>query len=151
MNSVTYRRAVPTDKPAIERLFEEMLASVGDGETEGYENGYLDKFFGGGDVIYVAVSHGEVVGYVSVELHPDCVYIDDISVTEKYRGMGIGTKLIKFAERYAAHSSVPAAALHVERSNTSARYLYQRLGYAVTDEDESRFRMGDIHGRRSDS
>ena len=141
MYNVTYRRAVPNDKPAIERLFEEMLASVGDGETEGYENGYLDKFFGGGDVIYVAVAKENVVGYVSVELHHDFVYLDDLSVTEKYRGMGIGTKLIKFAERYAADSNVPEAVLHVERSNTAARYLYQRFGYAVTDEEENRFRM----------
>ena len=139
--NITYRRAVPADIPAIERLFAEMLASVGDDETEGYESGYLDKFFGGGDVIYVAVSDGEVVGYISVEVYPDFVYLDDLSVTEAFRGMGIGTKLIKFAERYAADSSVSSAALHVERTNTAARYLYQRLGYAVTDEDESRLKM----------
>ncbi|MBR6069591.1 MAG: GNAT family N-acetyltransferase [Ruminococcus sp.] len=138
---VTYRRAVPADIPVIERLFADMLASVGDDETEGYESGYLDKFFGGGDVIYVAVSDGEVVGYISVEVYPDYVYLDDLSVTEAFRGMGIGTKLIKFAERYAADSSVSSAALHVERTNTAARYLYQRLGYAVTDEDESRLKM----------
>ena len=139
--NVTYRRAVPADIPAIERLFAEMLASVGDEETGGYESGYLDKFFGGGDVICVAVSDGDVVGYVSVELYPDFVYLDDLSVTESFRGMGIGTKLIKFAERYAADSNVPMASLHVERSNTAARYLYQRLGYSVSGEEESRFRM----------
>jgi len=139
--NVTYRRAVPADIPAIERLFAEMLASVGDEETGGYESGYLDKFFGGGDVIYVAVSDGDAVGYISVELYPDFVYLDDLSVTERFRGKGIGTKLIKFAERYAADSNVPMTSLHVERSNTAARYLYQRLGYAVSGEEDDRFRM----------
>ena len=139
--NVTYRRAVPADIPAIEQLFAEMLASVGDKGCGGYENGYLDKFFGGGDVIYVAVSDGDVVGYVSVELYPDFVYLDDLSVTERFRGKGIGTKLIKFAERYAADSNVPVTSLHVERSNTAARYLYQRLGYAVSGEEDERFRM----------
>ena len=138
---VTYRRAVPADIPAIEQLFAEMLASVGDEETGGYESGYLDKFFGGGDVIYVAVSDGDAVGYISVELYPDFVYLDDLSVTERFRGKGIGTKLIKFAERYAADSNVPMTSLHVERSNTAARYLYQRLGYAVSGEEDDRFRM----------
>lgn len=139
--NATYRRAVPADIPAIERLFAEMLASVGNEESGGYESGYLDKFFGGRDVIYVAVSDGETVGYVSAELYPDFVYIDDISVTKRFRGMGIGTKLIRYAELYAADSGIPMASLHVERSNTAARCLYQRLGYAVADEDESRFRM----------
>lgn len=139
--NVTYRRAVPADIPAIEQLFAEMLASVGDKGGGGYENGYLDKFFGGGDVIYVAVSDGDVVGYISVELYPDFVYLDDLSVTERFRGKGIGTKLIKFAERYAADSNVPMTSLHVERSNTAARYLYQRLGYAVSGEEDDRFRM----------
>ena len=139
--NVTYRRAVPADISAIEQLFAEMLASVGDEETGGYENGYLDKFFGGGDVIYVAVSDGDVVGYISVELYPDFVYLDDLSVTERFRGKGIGTKLIKFAERYAADSNVSMTSLHVERSNTAARYLYQRLGYAVSGEEDDRFRM----------
>ena len=138
---VTYRRAVPADIPVIERLFADMLASVGDDETEGYESGYLGKFFGGGDVIFVAEAGGEVVGYVSVEFYPDFVYLDDLSVAEKYRGIGIGTKLIALAENYAEDRGVPAVSLHVERTNTSARYLYQRLGYAVTDEDESRLKM----------
>ena len=80
--NVTYRRAAPADIPAIERLFAEMLSSIGADGVSGYDDGYLDKFFGGGDVIYVAVSDGEVVGYISVEVYPDHVYLDDLSVTE---------------------------------------------------------------------
>ena len=141
MKKVAYRRAVPTDKPVIERLFEELLRTVGDDETDGFEDGYLDKFFGGQDLIYVADSDGETIGFVSVELYPDYVYIDDIAVTERFRGMGIGTKLIGLAERYAVERNVPSAVLHVTRTNISARYFYQRLGYTVTDDEESRFRM----------
>ncbi|MDO4862712.1 MAG: GNAT family N-acetyltransferase [Ruminococcus sp.] len=139
--NVTYRRAVPSDIPAIERLFEAMLASVGADGISGYEDGYLGKFFGGGDVIYVAEEGGEAVGYISVEVYPDFVYLDDLSVAEKWRGKGIGTELIALAEQYAAGRGVPAVSLHVARTNTSARYLYQRLGYAVSDEEDSRFRM----------
>ena len=141
MNSVTYRRAVPTDKPAIERLFAEMLKSVGEDGSDRYEDGYLDKFFDGLDRIYVAEADSEVVGYISVELYPDFVYIDDISVTKSFRGMGIGTKLIALAEQYASERDVPTSVLHVKRTNIAARYLYQRLGYNVTDDEESRFRM----------
>lgn len=141
MKNVSYRRAVPTDKSAVEWLFEELLRTVGDDETDGFEDGYLDKFFGGLDLIYVAESDGETVGFVSVELYPDHVYIDDIAVTERFRGMGIGTKLIGLAERYAVERKVPSAVLHVERTNILARYFYQRLGYTVTDDEEIRFRM----------
>ena len=139
--NITYRRAVSADTPAIERLFADMLRSVGADGISGYEDGYLDKFFGGSDVIFVAEAGGEVVGYVSVEVYPEFVYLDDLSVAEKYRGNGIGTKLIALAEQYAEDREVPAVSLHVARTNTSARYLYQRLGYAVSDEEESRFRM----------
>lgn len=140
--NINYRKSVRTDIPVIEQLFTEMLKSVpGSDAIVGYERGYLEKFFDSDDAIYVAEKGGEVIGYISVEAYPGSAYIDDLCVTKKLRGIGIGTKLIKLAEQYAENRGASDVSLHVARTNTAARYLYQRLGYAVSDEEESRFKM----------
>jgi hypothetical protein len=69
MYIIRYRKAVPGDIPAIERLFKDMVMSVTHSDrVAGYEDGYLDKFFGGRDVIYAAEENGRIVGYISVEV-----------------------------------------------------------------------------------
>ena len=80
MNTV-FRQAVREDIPVIEELFREMLRSVsGSANVEGYEEGYLDKFFSdSGDIIYAAEAEGRIVGYISVEACPDYIYLDDLS------------------------------------------------------------------------
>ena len=140
---IVYRKAVRGDIPAIEKLFMEMLRSVNSCEdAAGYEDRYLNKFFSeSGGVIYVSEAEGGVIGYISVELHDSFIYLDDLSVAEKSRGKGIGTKLIEFAERYGRDKSVVTAVLHVEKSNEKAYRLYTRLGYAVTADEGSRYRM----------
>ena len=51
-----YRKATISDSERIAGLFEEMLRTIyHTQDVEGYENGYLDKFFSAGDdLIYVA-------------------------------------------------------------------------------------------------
>lgn len=137
------RQAVPADKPYIEKLFAEMLRSIyNTDDTEEYEAGYLDKFFGGSaDRIFVAVVNGETAAYISVEAYPEHIYLDDFSVSEKYRKIGIGTALVKRAEEYAGELGLTDVELHVEKSNASALRLYEKLGYRIADEEESRFKM----------
>ena len=140
---IAYRKAVREDIPAIEELFAEMLKSVNGCENVGgYKDGYLDKFFSeSGDVIYVSEAEGRVIGYISVESHDGFIYLDDLSVAEKSRGSGIGTRLIELAERYGTDKSVRSAVLHVEKSNKKAHRLYTKLGYTVSADEGSRYRM----------
>lgn len=150
----TIRKAVKEDEPQINALFKEMLRSVYSiGDAEGYEAGYLDKFFTNGDRndwICAAEANGSIVGYLSIEVHHEpesFIYLDDLSVTENFRGMGIGTKLIKTAEGFAEKLNIPAVVLHVEKTNKSAFRLYERLGYSILNDENTllcmntRFRM----------
>ena len=93
-----YRKAELSDSKRIAELFIEMLRTIyNTNDVDGYENGYLDKFFSESeDLIYVAELDKEVVAFLSIEVYKDdgYVYLDDLSVTEKYRDKGIGTKLI---------------------------------------------------------
>ena len=113
-------------------------------DVDGYENGYLDKFFSESeDLIYVAELDKEVVAFLSIEVYKDdgYVYLDDLSVTEKYRDKGIGTKLISLAEDYSKDIGVSAIVFHVEKTNVNAHKLYRKLGYMDNEDQGNRMRM----------
>ena len=137
------RIAVPADEQKIRELFVEMLTTIYRTEdAEGYEYGYLDKFWAGQeDRIYVAEDR-EVVAFLSVEVHHEPVkyiYLDDFSVTEAYRNKGIGSELIRAAESYAKESRITAVLLHVEKTNEPAMRFYERSGYSIYRDDGTRY------------
>ena len=140
------RRANTSDKSRIEQLFNEMLRSIYHTDTdEGYEDGYLDGFFDSPDrLIYVTCVNSVAEGYISIEIHGEdngFLYLDDFSVSEKYRGKGMGTALIKKAEEYAVKNGIGAIVLHVEKANSGAFKLYKKLGYSISEEQDDRLKM----------
>ena len=140
-----YRKAELSDSKRIEELFIEMLRTIyNTNDVDGYENGYLDKFFSESeDLIYVAELDKEVVAFLSIEVYKDdgYVYLDDLSVTEKYRDKGIGTKLISLAEDYSKDIGVSAIVFHVEKTNENAHKLDRKLGYMDNEDQGNRMRM----------
>ena len=140
-----YRKAKSSDSERIAELFEEMLRSIYQTkDVEGYEDGYLDRFFSeGDDLIYVAELGNEVVAFLSIEVYREdgYIYLDDLSVTAAYRDQGIGTKLVSLAEDYAESTGIPAIVLHVEKTNESAHHLYRKLGYADHEDQGKRILM----------
>ena len=137
------RTAVPGDEGRIRELFVEMLQTIYDtDDVKGYGDGDLDRFWDRSrDRIYVA-EDGQVVAYLSVEVHSDPVdhiYLDDFSVTAAYRSKGIGSELIRAAEAYAEELGIAAVLLHVEKSNQSAMRFYERLGYSLFRDDGHRY------------
>lgn len=142
----TLRKAGSADRERIEALFVEMLRSIyHTDDVKPYEEGYLDRFFSGGeDWICVAQEGDETAAFLSIEVHRErenYLYLDDLSVTERCRNAGIGTALIERAEAYAKEIGVPAVVFHVEKANEAAHRLYSRLGYSVCREDGSRLLM----------
>ena len=136
------RTAVPADEERIRELFLEMLRTIYRTEdVKGYGDGALDRFWGESpDRIYVA-EDGEVVAFLSVEVHhdpADHIYLDDFSVTAAYRSKGVGSALIRAAEAYAEEMRITAILLHVEKSNRSAMRFYERFGYSVFRDDGHR-------------
>ena len=142
----TLRKAMPEDKARIDELFVEMLQSIYHGEHfDGYEDGYLDKFFcGRDDWICVAEDKDSVIAYLSIEVYREeraYIYLDDLCVTGALRGRGIGSALMEAAEAYAREIDMPVIALHVEKTNQSAFRWYERLGYGIYREEGSRYLM----------
>lgn len=56
-------------------------------------------------------------------------YFDTLCVHAKFRGLGIGTALIKEAEKLALQKGFHRVSLNVARDNPSAQRLYEQLEY----------------------
>ena len=88
----------------------------------------------------VAVATGEIAGYAMIwtRVPPEdiedgdfeCGRLADLVVREKYRGRGIGRQLINAGETYARANGVKFLRLGVMARNTTARALYESLGYS---------------------
>lgn len=59
--------------------------------------------------------------------------IYDIRVDESLRGQGYGTQTLQAAEEFVQRLGLTEIWLHVFGHNTSARRLYDRLGYEITN------------------
>ena len=137
------RTAKSADTIRIEELFVEMLKAIyHTDDVKGYEAGYLNKFFlDKEDWICVAEYENDVVAFLSIEVHRDHIYLDDLSVAEECRNRGIGTKLIHAAEKYAEEIGITKIVFHVEKANEDAYRLYSRLGYNEGADEGSRILM----------
>ena len=139
------RKAVQEDEQRILELFIEMLQTIyHTEEVQGYEPGYLDRYWKNGEDTILVAEDDDVIAYLAVEVHRedvDYIYLDDLSVTEKKRGNGIGTSLIHKAEEYAMELGIADILFHVEKNNKSAFRLYERLGYKIFRDYGNRYLM----------
>jgi len=65
------------------------------------------------------------------ETQPGEYYIDSIGVDTKFQGQGLGTKIFEFLVENYVVSNNQTLGLLVEKENTLAKKLYQRLGFKV--------------------
>src|SRR5215813_11616861 len=78
----------------------------------------------------VAVSGGARAGFLILNMAGAFVgYIQTVCVAPDFRGRGIGTRLVRFAEERIFRES-PNVFLCVSSFNGDARRLYERLGYS---------------------
>jgi ribosomal-protein-alanine N-acetyltransferase len=78
---------------------------------------------------YVAVDESGVVGFIIVQMGGAFIgYIQTVAVRADWRGRGLGSRLIAFAEDRIFRET-PNVFLCVSSFNERARALYTRLGY----------------------
>lgn len=105
-----------------------------------------------GDRAMVAVSEeGEKIGAVWYRLFSDedrgYGFIDSqtpelgIGLVTKYRGMGIGTKLMKRIIEAAKDDGFHSLSLSVDSRNTAALNLYRKTGFQIYDDSGSSWTM----------
>lgn len=74
---------------------------------------------------------GLIAGHKSNETcdETDSYYIEDLAVAEKYRGIGIGTKLLDFMKKFAKKNGYPRLSIGVLASNNRVLEYYIRYGF----------------------
>lgn len=77
----------------------------------------------------VGEAAGEVVAYMGMWLVFDEADIMNVAVLKKWRGRGIGRRLVEFAIKKAAEQGCTSMTLEVRRSNAPAIALYEKLGF----------------------
>lgn len=84
--------------------------------------------------IYVAKMAEDLVGFIVINMQGIFRgYIQTVASSEKFRGRGVGTALIAFAEERIFAES-PNVFMCVSSFNHRAKALYLRLGYEVVGE-----------------
>lgn len=74
--------------------------------------------------------NGRTIGFVHLVKQGAAVWIDMLAVDRRHRGRGIGSRLLRRAEHYAAMQKAHALKLLVDVDNVAAIRFYDRNGFA---------------------
>lgn len=77
----------------------------------------------------VAEVDGDVAGYGGIWLIIDEGHITNIAVDEKYRGIGVGNKILEGIIQLCIDRDIRAITLEVRESNEVAKSLYKKYGF----------------------
>ena len=147
MENTLFRRSVKEDIPYINSLFIQMVKTVNarmlnegiepytDLEN-GFEENYLDRFYvDDNNLIFVAESNGDVIGFLSINNHREngYIYLDDFCVSEECRGQGIGCALIQMAFAFAEEQQINQILTHVESANKESIEFYKNRGFQLIE------------------
>lgn len=107
---------------------------------------YIADFGKADDWCLVAETRQKIVGAVWARIMNDYGHIDDktpslaISLYEEYRGLGIGTALMKVMLLLLKDKKYKQASLSVQKQNYAAN-MYRNTGFEVVDENEEEYIM----------
>ncbi|MCY8232851.1 GNAT family N-acetyltransferase [Priestia endophytica] len=90
-------------------------------------------------VIFLALEEGEAVGFA--QLYPSftsigikrIIILNDLYVTEKTRGSGVGAALLQEVKEYGKKEERDSIVLQTAKDNVRAQHLYEKLGYQKDD------------------
>jgi len=80
-------------------------------------------------VSFLVFNDGSPIGMSIIEFKDKIAMIESLYVMEKYRGQGIGKKLIELAKKEALERDCNLMFLNVLIDNTKAKKLYQESGF----------------------
>ena len=104
--------------------------------------------FGSGEADYclVAEADGKVIGAVWTRIMNDYGHVDDetpsfaISLYKEYRGLGIGTELMRRMLQLLKEKGYKRASLAVQKANYAV-WMYEKLSFITTDQNDEEFIM----------
>ena len=82
-----------------------------------------------GQALFVALAGGEVVGQLGLELRPYRVADLGMAVAARWRGRGVGSRLLQAGVEWARSVGSHKVSLQVWPHNRAARNLYRKFGF----------------------
>jgi PhnO protein len=138
MTEPTLRRTIPADAEAVRFLIEELGYGPLDERT--FALGLEAVLADPAQQLLVAEADGQLLGFMSLDIKPQVrltgpvATIDELVVSERARGLGIGTKLVEFAKAEAIRAGARRLELHTARKRPSyERGFYVKNGFAEVD------------------
>jgi GNAT superfamily N-acetyltransferase len=96
---------------------------------------------------WLIVSDNELIGYIiltfvfSFEYQGKIAFLDELYLTEKVRGKGIGGKALEFIQRESHKLSLKLIYLEVEKHNEKAQKLYLTHGFELHNRKLMKYRV----------
>jgi ribosomal protein S18 acetylase RimI-like enzyme len=111
-----------------------------------YPREFLDSILQNDDVFLVAALDGEkIVGmgtvYVIQKLDNKAAFIEDVIVSEQYRGQGLGEKIMRALLELAKENGVRTVNLTSRPSRVAANALYQKLGFQLRETNTYKLKL----------
>lgn len=107
---------------------------------------YINEFGKKDDHALVAEIDGKIIGAVWTRIMNDYGHIDDetpsfaISLYKEYRGLGIGTEMMKQMLALLKKKGYKKVSLAVQKANYAVK-MYQKVGFEIVDENEEEYIM----------
>ncbi len=89
--------------------------------------------------VWLICADEKPVGYIaltwgfSLEFGGRDAFVDELYIAEGYRGQGFGRQTLAFAESECRARGIGALHLEVDRNNTNAQTVYERVGFEKRD------------------
>jgi ribosomal protein S18 acetylase RimI-like enzyme len=109
------------------------------GWDERFQREFFDERFDPGKLRIIVVE-GEDAGMISTARCEEAMELVSIRVAPAFQGRGIGARLVKEFLAQAREEGRPVE-LSVLKANPRAKKLNERLGFGVTSETETHYRM----------
>ncbi|HET6712405.1 MAG TPA: GNAT family N-acetyltransferase [Actinomycetota bacterium] len=137
MSEITVRMAAPDDWAAVAGLLVELGRGVAAGTADDptHRQSFAGRIRQLGNVTLVAELDGDVVGVIDMEYHQRLgdhrpqARVNDIVVTERVRGAGAGTALLRRAEELARKRGCFRMALVTAAWRETSIAFYRREGW----------------------
>jgi ribosomal protein S18 acetylase RimI-like enzyme len=133
MEKPRIRAAIPADAPAIAKIVEEAyrhyIPRIGKPPGPMLDD-YAARVSEG--VVWVIEEGPTVVGLIVLLPRPGYLLLDNIAVAPVRQGLGIGRRLLAFAEAEAARRGYREICLYTHDTMTENQRLYAAIGYEET-------------------
>lgn len=85
-----------------------------------------------GFLYFLILNNNVPVGYMSVDILSETLFLSKFYVTEAERGKGYGRTMITYLETFAKEKNLNKISLTVNKYNTGSIKMYEKVGFVIS-------------------